>query len=115
MNVTSSVRTFAADASDYDDDGMDEAIDVQVRCPHCNIVFEGNREDVEQELFDHIWKLHEDTSIEFMLQNMYVPEHIKAAIYEELGPDYISWIVDTHGEVLQGERPVPPKARKSIK
>ncbi len=70
---------------------------------------------LEQELFDHLWKLHEDTSIEFMLQNMYVPEELKAAIYEELGPDYVSWIVDTHGTVVQAERPVPQKARKVLK
>lgn len=115
MSPPSPARSFAVDPSDADDDGIDDSIDVAVRCPHCNIAFEGMREEVEQDLFDHIWKLHEDPSIEFMLQNMYVPEHIKAAIYEEMGPDYISWIVDTHGTVVQAERPVPPRTRKGLK
>jgi len=99
--------------ADPDDDVGDLTIDVVVNCPVCRVVFEGGRDEVEQELFDHIWKLHEDSSIEFMLQNMYVPEHIKAAIFEELGPDYISWLVDTHGEIL--ERPMLPKPRKGLK
>ena len=101
------------DPIDTDDDDELINIDVTVQCPYCRIEFEGNRDDVEQELFDHIWKLHEDSSIEFMLQNMYVPEHIKAAIFEELGPDYVSWLVDTQGELL--ERPSLPRPRKGLK
>ncbi len=115
-----SARDFSdramADAADMgDDEDVSSLIDVSVRCPHCPVVFEGCRDEVEQDLFDHIWKMHEDPSIEFMLQNMYVPEHIKATIYEEMGPDYISWIVDTNGEIVKQERPEPPKPRKTLK
>ena len=98
-----------------DDDEVSSLVDVSVKCPHCPIVFEGGRDEVEQDLFDHIWKMHEDPSIEFMFQNMYIPEHIKATIYEEMGPDYISWIVDTLGEIVKEERPEPPKPKKILK
>lgn len=108
-------RAMVDAAEAGEDEDVSSLVDVSVRCPHCPVVFEGCRDEVEQDLFDHIWKMHEDSSIEFMLQNMYVPEHIKAVIFEELGPDYITWIVDTHGEIVQEERPEPPKPRKGLK
>lgn len=102
---------IGTDSHDLSDD-EDADIDVVVECPYCSVEFSGSREGVEEELFDHIWGLHEDLSIDFMLHNMYVPERIKAAIFEELGPDYISWIVDTSGEVLVKEEPLAPRTLK---
>ncbi|MDG6224224.1 MAG: hypothetical protein QCI82_01790 [Candidatus Thermoplasmatota archaeon] len=107
-------RSMGADGQElYEDEDPD--IDVVVECPFCSVEFSGSREGVEEELFQHIWGLHEDSSIDFMLHNMYVPERIKAAIFEELGPDYISWIVDTSGEILEKEEPLTPRTLKKLR
>jgi len=105
-------EAHVVDTSD-DDDG-DLEIEVVVRCPHCPFEFEGVRAAVEEALFDHIWRLHEESSIEYMLQNMYLPEHVKEMLFEELGPDYISWLVDTRGEVVMRERPTLSRERDRL-
>lgn len=67
---------------------------VIVRCPFCPRVFSGSRTDAEEELFKHLWKSHDDRAIEYMVENMYVPDHIKELIFHDMGYEYVSWLVD---------------------
>jgi hypothetical protein len=87
----------------YEDDLDDPEIDisVSVKCPHCPRAFEGPRDRVEEELFMHLWKVHEESSLEYILNNMYIPPWLKERIFGEMGPDYVSWVVDKDGEVLE--------------
>jgi hypothetical protein len=75
-------------------------ISVSVKCPYCPRGFEGPRDSVEEELFMHLWKVHEESSLEYMLNNMYIPPWLKERIFGEMGPEYVSWVVDKDGEVL---------------
>ena len=84
-----------------DDLEMEVDISVSVKCPHCPRGFEGPRDNVEEELFVHLWKVHEDTTIDYMLNNMYMNPEIKERIFGEMGPDYVAWIVDTEGEIKE--------------
>ena len=74
-----------------------------MRCPYCPRSFDGPRVNVEEELFLHLWKVHEESTLEYILNNMYIPDDLKERIFGEMGPDYVSWLVDTEGEV-NGER-----------
>ncbi len=82
-----------------DPDDPEYNILVVVKCPHCPRTFDGRRENVEDELFLHLWKVHEEETLEYILNNMYLPDEIREKIFGELGPDYVSWIVDTEGEI----------------
>jgi len=84
---------------DLDDPEYD--ISVAVKCPHCPRAFEGPRDEVEDELFLHLWKVHEEETLEYILNNMYLPDEIREKIFGELGPEYVSWIVDTEGEIRE--------------
>ena len=84
------------------EEDLDEAeynISVTVRCPYCPRTFSGPRENVEEDLFVHLWKVHEEATLDYILNNMYIPDEIKERIFGEMGPEYVSWIVDTEGEV----------------
>lgn len=80
-------------------EGPEIDISVLVKCPHCPILFDGPRDSVEEELFMHLWKIHEESALEYMLNNMYIPPWLKERIFGEMGPEYVSWVVDTEGEV----------------
>ncbi|MFW3145698.1 MAG: hypothetical protein ACMUIE_02675 [Thermoplasmatota archaeon] len=82
-----------------DPDDPEYDIHVSVKCPHCPIVFQGMRESVEEELYLHIWKVHEDEALDFILTNMYISPELKERIFSEMGPEYVSWVVDTEGEI----------------
>jgi hypothetical protein len=84
---------------DADPDEPEYNIPVVVKCPHCPRTFEGPRGNVEDELFLHLWKVHEEETLEYILNNMYLPDEIREKIFGDLGPDYVSWIVDTEGEI----------------
>jgi hypothetical protein len=87
-----------------DDEGLDpDELDltVEVKCPNCPRVFSGKRDKVEEELYFHLWKVHDQKTLEYILNNMYIPEELKQKIFEEMGPDYVSWLVDTEGEIIE--------------
>ena len=92
------------DAPAYEEDGddtPDPALPVSVKCPHCPRGFQGQRDRVEEDLFIHLWKVHEEPSLEYMLNNMLIPSELRERIFEEMGPDYVSWLVDTEGEIVE--------------
>ncbi|MCU0798982.1 MAG: hypothetical protein MUC62_04865 [Candidatus Thermoplasmatota archaeon] len=87
-----------------DDEEVDPAeldMNVEVKCPNCPRVFSGKRDRVEEELYFHLWKVHDKMALEYILANMYIPEELKERIFEEMGPDYVSWLVDTSGEIIE--------------
>ena len=66
-----------------------------VKCPFCPRVFEGSRTRVEDEIFLHLWKVHDHRSVEYMIENMYMSEELKEVIFDELGYEYVAWLVDS--------------------
>jgi hypothetical protein len=87
-----------------DDEGPDPDeldLNVEIKCPYCPRAFSGKRDRVEEELYFHLWKVHDQKALEYILANMYIPEELKAKIFEEMGPDYVSWLVDTSGEIIE--------------
>ena len=84
---------------DPDDPEFD--IPVAVKCPHCPRNFRGPRIEVEDELFLHLWKLHEVDVLDYLVNNMYIPDDIREKIFGEMGPEYVSWLVDTEGEIQE--------------
>ncbi len=88
-------------AVEVDDDVEDPEVRVIVKCPFCQLVFVDNRTDVEETLYRHLWKVHDSESVQYMVNNMYIPEEIKAEIFEEMGSNYISWLVNK-GEIDDG-------------
>lgn len=85
-----------SDDAEYLDD--DEDISLIVRCPFCSVNFSGARDNVEEELFDHIWARHSDEALDYIVNNMYIPDDLKMEIFDRLGLEYISWLVDRDGE-----------------
>ena len=81
-------------ANDHNSEDESAEPPIRVRCPFCPRVFTGNRTEAEDELFKHLWKTHDDKAIEYMVQNMYIPEHIKETIFHDMGYEYVSWLVD---------------------
>ncbi|MBN1390323.1 MAG: hypothetical protein JXA22_06755 [Candidatus Thermoplasmatota archaeon] len=90
---------FSGVEEDIDDPEVD--ISVSVKCPFCPRTFLGDRNDVEEELFLHLWKVHEEDTLGYMLSNMYIPDEIREKIFNEMGPDYVSWVVDSAGEIQE--------------
>ena len=86
---------------DEEDSDPEYVVSVSVKCPFCPRNFSGGRYDVEEELFLHLWKVHEDDALAYMLSNMYIPDEIRERIFSEMGPDYVSWVVDSAGEVQE--------------
>lgn len=82
-----------------DDLGPDIDMAVAVKCPYCPRGFEGPRDNVEEELFMHLWKVHEEQTLDYMLNNMFIPNDLRERIFGEMGPEYVAWVVDTEGEI----------------
>ncbi|MFO8050083.1 MAG: hypothetical protein R6V01_00080 [Thermoplasmatota archaeon] len=75
-------------------------IPVIIKCPFCPRQFEGERQEVEETLFHHLWRVHEEDALEYILSNMYIPREMRELIFTDMGPEYVSWLVDTSGEIL---------------
>ncbi len=90
---------YLADDEEVDPSELD--LKVEVKCPYCPRVFSGMRDKVEEELYFHLWKVHDKMALEYILANMFIPEELKEKIFEEMGPDYVSWLVDTSGEIVE--------------
>lgn len=85
-----------------DDPGdVEYDIPVTVKCPFCPREFKGDREDVEMSLFDHLWRIHEEDALDYILTHMYISSEIREKIFNDMGPDYVSWIVDSSGEIME--------------
>ena len=88
-------------AVEIDDEVDDSNLKVIVKCPFCQVTFNDTRDEVEDLLYRHLWKVHDSEAVQYMIDNMYIPEIVKANIFEEMGFEYISWIVD-NGEIDDG-------------
>jgi hypothetical protein len=106
MDVSPDTRSEDMDDLEFlmgveEDTGPEIDISVSVKCPFCPRGFDGPRDRVEEELFMHLWKVHEVTTLDYMLNNMYIPPELKERIFGEMGPEYVAWIVDTEGEITE--------------
>ena len=77
-------------------------LNVSVKCPFCPRIFKGFQSDLEEEIFKHLWKVHDDRALQFMIENMYMSDELKSVIFKEMGYEYASWLVDT-GMINEGD------------
>jgi hypothetical protein len=84
-----------------DIDDVDLDLPVAVKCPFCPRQFQGDRDDVEESLFDHLWKVHEEKALEYILTHMYISPELREKIFTDMGPEYVSWLVDVNGEIIE--------------